>query len=93
MSKGILTLYVDNELKELAKAKLINMSSFFNECLKLEVDKKESQKKENKVKVLNNKIAMLSVELQGKTKEINKLKREVDKNSVYAQPSFFKDGK
>ena len=69
------------------------MSSFFNECLKLEVDKKESQKKENKVKVLNNKIAMLSVELQGKTKEINKLKREVDKNSVYAQPSFFKDGK
>ena len=79
MTKGILTLYVDNELKELAKSKGINLSSFFNEVLGIEIEYRELKKnltQEQEIGLLKNKVALLSGELKDKNKEIESLKKK-----------------
>jgi len=74
MTKGLLTLYVDNEIKEIAKQKGINLSSFFNNVLSVEINQKTPKKDE--VQKLKNKIALLTDSLKKSKKEIEKIKKE-----------------
>lgn len=77
MTKGILTLYVDNELKILAKSKGINLSSFFNNVLNIEINNKKTKK--DKSQRFKNKIALLIMEINKKNKEIEILKKKTNK--------------
>ena len=79
MSKGILTLYVDNELKLAAKAKLINLSSMFNNALMVEIDG-VGTKKEDLTDSLKAKLIKALSELEQANKKIIKLESENVRN-------------
>jgi len=77
MNKGILTLYIDNELKERAKAKGFNMSSMFNSLLKFELDGVVGEDIEAKNKRLGLDIIRLSCQLEEANKKIGKLRKKL----------------
>ena len=78
--KTILNLYIDGEIKSLAKSKGINMSRAFQEFLSLELEilsnkKKLSEKEE--IGLLKQKLALLSAELSKKNDETEKLNKKI----------------
>ena len=76
MSKGILTLYVDNELKLAAKAKLINLSNMFNNALKVEIDGVDKKKDDITVSLKAKLIKALG-ELEQANKKLAKQDKEL----------------
>lgn len=82
MGKRIITLYCEDEDVDMAKSKMINLSSFFRNLLKVELYNEESKDKsiEQKMDRLKIKLAKITGELKTKNEEIKKLKEKIDKN-------------
>jgi hypothetical protein len=75
MGKRMLSLYVDDEIVLLAKAKGTNISALFNEILRIDTEIKESKAKTEieKKDFLKLKIAKLSTALNEANKKIKEL--------------------
>lgn len=84
MVKRSITLYVDTNNVELAKAKGINLSQLFNDTLKqyLEIPdnaKNDSLKLQELIKAEQTTVATLQQQLKSKQIELDKLKQEQQK--------------
>lgn len=77
MGKEQLTLYVNGELKEIAKARGFNISQYLNNLLALEFTDDEDIKSGDILLNLKSRISLLSGELKEKTKECEKLRKEI----------------
>lgn len=75
MGKRILQLYVEDEDIAMAKKKWINISAFFRQVLKTEINKPEGTDKQL-LQLANNKIAMLSKEIEDSQAKITKLEKD-----------------
>ena len=79
MGKRTTTLYVDDDLVELAKVKRINLSSFFNKTLSAEFDIKDGADEIPKIDMINKlkaRVGMLSMELEKERKIKDKLEKK-----------------
>jgi len=79
MGKRVLSLYVDDEYITIAKARNMNLSRFFVQILKNEIELKDAADaltKEELINKLKARIGLLSDELDTKIKQIEKLKKE-----------------
>lgn len=77
--RNILLTGEDSDIA-MAKARGINMSAFFREVLRVELDVKELHDAENKEQLilkLKSRIGILSTELEVKAKEIESLQRDI----------------
>lgn len=97
MAKSIITLTVDTEIRELAKANIPNISKFLEDCLKdyLETDMKKDETKEDyekrqkqiRANTEKDKIKMIE-KLKNQEKELRELrefkkqKDEAEKNTI-----------
>lgn len=81
MGRTILTVYANDEDVQLAKAKLINISAYFREMLKFALYPEEVDKgiEDSELKLLQSKLSLYKIELQKKSDEIIKLKKELEK--------------
>ena len=83
MGKRLLNLYVEDGDVEIAKSKGIVLSSFFRECLNLEITKKDYPKEKlnekEQIRLLNNQVALMSVELNKKTEQLERIKKTDNK--------------
>lgn len=83
MTKTLLNLYIDADVKARAKAKGINMSRCFNEFLSIEAEVKGDK---DTIQSLKQRLAILTSELNKKTEELEKLK-------LKEKPKFISLGK
>jgi len=80
MGKRMLSIYAKDEDITLAKSRGINLSKMFREILSTELelgDISDATTKEEIINKLKAKVAMLSSELNDKTKELIKLKKQI----------------
>ena len=83
MNKGILTLYVDNELKLAGKAKLINLSSMFNEALRVEIEGvNEKGSEKEMIQSLKSKLIKANTELAEERIKCKKLEAKNERGKT-----------
>lgn len=78
--KTILSLYIDGQIKELAKSKGINLSKCFEEFINLELEALEDKKdktKDEQIKILKSNLSKARAELSEKLEEIESLKKKI----------------
>lgn len=78
--KTILSLYIDGQIKELAKSKGINLSKCFEEFINLELESlenKENKTMEEEIKLLKTNLSKARATLSEKLKEITSLKKKI----------------
>jgi hypothetical protein len=91
--KTILTLYIDSDIKELAKSKNINISKTFQEFMSIELEllkKKKTISKEDEIKLLKQKLALTLEELNKKSKELTSLKNKEKEDKWEILPNGMK---
>lgn len=80
MTKRLLNLYVDSEIIELAKARQINLSRFFNNVLEIELsvrDLETSNQTEIVISKLKSQNSILASELKNSTEHAEKLNKKI----------------
>jgi len=80
MGKRITTLYVDDDLIEIARAKRINLSAFFNNVLNAEFEVHEDNDATSDAELINKlraRLSLMTTELQNLIKENGSLSKEV----------------
>jgi len=92
MTKGLITLYVERELIDLAKAKQINLSQFFNEILSIELEFSDIENVEDKGIVINklkSRVSLLIAEL----KQLKQLNKKLEKENIELKDKIENDAK
>lgn len=94
MAKSILHVYIDNEIKTLAKIRIDNLSQYVEKLLSTELEINKESDAENPERLINklkSKNALLSAELELIIKERDKLKKELVEHKEKSEEK--KDGR